>query len=354
MLIKAENWEAALEKLGKPDIIITSVGTSTGEEYRKSYFVKKDRPVVEKLKEKGIEVILATGWHGDKAKEVANRENVDIVLAEGGAIEYRKNENGEWEENIVISKEEIDKLDEVAGMIYKDLLTKLKEEGKEIVLFLQPDKVCYCPYVNPDPKEVIDNDLVSLRGNPEISQEEIKKLDLNSNDYKEIGRYFKDLAQKLNFTPIRVTMDENNQLYAEILNIDKAKEIIEKNKLSNKELEDILNEIIKQNRIKEKYPHIEIPLHDDNSFDILPYPKGKMTYEYVVENKEYKKVVLIEKGSGHENEMNEIFEESDKVYAAAFCPEDKNVYGAHKVPVRREELFETVGTEIYAILTSAD
>ncbi len=337
MLLIKDTWEDALKKIGKVDAIITSVGTSTGREYRESTFKKLDKPAVEKAKDAGIDVILATGWHDEKALEVAERENVNKVLAEGGFMEYSKTKEGQWMERRNISSEQERFVDKVAGIAYKKIIREIDKP----VLFLQPDKVCHCPYVNP-PRDVVESDLVLLMEKPDI--ERVDSVNIDASNY-DIGRYFKQLAQKLNFNPIYVRL-EGNVIKPEPISLEEAEEIINENPVRYEVLKSILDEVYKEagkeaevNGIPVKMP--DLPLHDDNSFDILPYPKGFAVLNYVQDNG-YKRVMLIEKGSGHESDMNRFFERAPGIYAVAFSPEGKEVYGAHKVPVPREELFATV------------
>ncbi len=336
MLLRKDTWETALKKIGKVDAIITSVGTSTGPEYRKSTFKKLDRPVVERARDAGMDVVLATGWHEEKALEVAEREGVDTVLAEGGFMEYRKKE-GQWIKRKNISDEQERFVDEAAGIAYKKIVHKIDNP----VFFLQSDKVCHCPYVNP-PWGVVENDLKLLMGKLKIERMDSINIDASNHD---IGRYFKQLAQQLNFNPIYIRLD-GNVMKPELISLEEAKEIINENPVSYEMLKSILDEVyeeigkeVEMNGIPVKMP--DLPSHNDNSFDILPWPKGLAVLNYV-QDKGYKRILLIEKGSGHEDKMNRFFEGAQDIYAVAFSPNGEEVYGAHEVPVLREKLFATV------------
>ena len=134
------------------------------------------------------------------------------------------------------------------------------------------------------------------------------------------------------------------------------------NPITSKELETISADALKSMTrtinvygIQEESPNFAV--HDDNSIDIFPFSKGLAVLNYVIVNyvskPSYKdrqiRVILQEKGSGHESRMNRVFDKNDKVIALAVCPDGLKQYpeGAIQVPgTTRDNMYEYVGKDI--------
>lgn len=358
-LIIKDLWEDALAELGKPDAIITPIGTSAAPDFQTPSF-EKARSVTEELYEKSILTTLFTGWHPAKAKEVAERQGIDNIFCEAGCVRGKK-VAGKWNMKSSVYSEYASLMDEGAGKVFKAVV---EDAGKAklamniqpdmVSLNLQPNAVAYCIYVNP-PRKVFENDLSKIikfqedkSGPSKIREAEIP-LYL---DDEVIGQTIRDLSRLFNFQPVEARKDKE-KIYLKQITQKKAIEIAEKNKISPDYIDEISKEAVKGMQkfinlhgIREVSPHIVS--HDDNCVDVFPMSKGLAVLDAAVDTG-YKNVILIEKGSGHESWMNKVFNTYGGIKAVALCPSDLENKPDYSIPVpntKRDNLYRTVGSRL--------